>query len=73
MKTVILGKIGGKRRRGQHRMRWLDSITHSMAVNLSKLREIVGDREAWHVAVPGGHKESDMPWRLDSNKEQGRS
>ena len=53
VKMLILGKIGGKRRRGRHRMRWSDSITHSMVVNLSKLREIVEDGGAWRVAVHG--------------------
>ena len=53
MKMLILGKIGGKRRRGWHRMRLLDSITHSMVVNLNKLQEIVEDRGAWRVAVHG--------------------
>ena len=49
----MLGKIEGKRRKGWQRMRWLDSVTDSMDMNLSKLQEIVEDREAWHGAVPG--------------------
>ena len=52
-KTLMLGKIEGKRRRGQQRMRWLDSITDSVDMNLGKLREIVKDREAWHAEVHG--------------------
>ena len=58
-KSLMLGKIEGRRRRGHQRMRWLDSITDTMNMNLGKLQEMVRDREAWHAAV---HEviESDM-------------
>ena len=68
-KTLMLAKIEGRRKREWHRMRWLSGITNSMNMNLSKLWEIVKDREAWQCCSPWGHKELDMTeWLNNNNK-----
>ena len=59
-KTLILGKIEGRKRTGQEKKRWLDGITDSMDMNLNRLQAIVKYRAVWHVAVHGGHKELGM-------------
>ena len=68
-KILVMGKIEGRRRRGWQRIRWLDGITNSMDISLSKLREMVKDREAWLCYSPWGHKEwGTTEWLNNSNK-----
>ena len=70
VKTLVLGKIEGRRRRGRQRLRWLDAITETVDMNLGKLWEMVRDREAWCATVHGVCKESDITGGLNNSKKK---
>ena len=71
-KSLILGKIEGRRRRGCQRMRWLDGITNAMNMNMGKLKEMVSNREVWHAGVHGGSQRVRCDWETEQQSLQNR-